>query len=242
MKELTLTQLRLDEIRRDGGTQTRARVYEDWAVQMADHLRAGGTLPPIVVYRDVDRYNWLSEGFHRFRAHELAKRRAIECDLREGTLRQAILNALSSNLEHGKQLTPEDKRHAVGIMLADSEWSKWSKAEIAKQCGVSRSLVLSIIRESSASWRETKMRRKCKRGKKIYTQPSTRKTKTNAKSVMDAEDDEDIEAAEWRALLLEAAEDIKSSRGDVAALDGTEIAVKHLDAALEELARLVRTE
>jgi hypothetical protein len=59
---------------------------------------------------------------------------------------------------------------------------------------------------------------------------------------MDAEDDEDIEAAEWRALLLEAAEDIKSSRGDVAALDGTEIAVKHLDAALEELARLVRTE
>ena len=69
------------------------------------------------------------------------------CVVHTGTLRDAILFSFGCNSEHGLRRTNQDKRNAVTKMLGDSEWSKWSNAEIAKRCVVSAQFV-GIVRSS----------------------------------------------------------------------------------------------
>lgn len=47
----------------------------------------------------------------------------------------------AANADHGLRRSNEDKRKAVGLLLADAEWSKLSNAEIARLCNVSHTFV-----------------------------------------------------------------------------------------------------
>lgn len=62
-------------------------------------------------------------------------------DVRTGTQRDAILFACGANATHGLRRTNDDKRKAVGVLLADAVWSKMSDREIARLCKVSNMLV-----------------------------------------------------------------------------------------------------
>ena len=53
--------------------------------------------------------------------------------VRPGTERDAKLEGLSDNAEHGLRRTVEDKRKAVDWALSDPELSQWSNAKIARQ-------------------------------------------------------------------------------------------------------------
>lgn len=66
---------------------------------------------------------------------------ATPAEVRVGTQRDAILYPCGANTQHGLRRSQADKRKAVGIMLADPEWSKWSDREIARRCGVSHPFV-----------------------------------------------------------------------------------------------------
>lgn len=129
------------ELRRDGGTQPRAKLNDKTANEYAEILREGGTFPPVTVFYDGSDY-WLADGFHRVRAHELVGLAEIEAEVRQGTQEDAILFSLGANATHGLPRSPDDKERAV--LKALEKRPKWSNREIARQCVVSAPYVATV--------------------------------------------------------------------------------------------------
>ena len=134
--------INIADVRVNGGTQSRAALNLDVVSDYADLVRAGVDFPAIVVFFDGKNY-WLADGFHRYEAYSRAGAYEIAADIRQGTQRDAILHSVGANAEHGLRRTNDDKHRAVGVLLADAEWSAWSNREIARQCGVSEGFVRS---------------------------------------------------------------------------------------------------
>lgn len=88
--------------------------------------------------------DFLTDGFHRLHAARAARLEEIDCDVREGTLRDAILYSCSANDAHGWRRTNDDKRRSVLRLLNDPEWKQWSDGEIASRCLVSQQFVSKI--------------------------------------------------------------------------------------------------
>lgn len=133
-------QLSLASIRLDGGTQPRAATDFDVVAEYAHALAEGAAFPAVVVFFDGTDY-WLADGFHRWHAHKAASVELIEADVRQGSVRDAILHSVGVNAAHGMRRTNADKRRAVTRLLDDAEWMKWSDREIARRCGVSQPFV-----------------------------------------------------------------------------------------------------
>lgn len=112
------------------------RIVAEYAEEMAD----GAVFPPLTVYDDGERL-WLADGFHRLEAAKSLGLARVMCEIRRGTLRDAILHACGANASHGLRRTNADKRRAVETLLRDPEWSQWSDYEIARRCAVSDDLV-----------------------------------------------------------------------------------------------------
>jgi hypothetical protein len=127
-------------VRIDGGTQPRASINLDAVSEYAEAITAGASLPPPTVFHDGADY-WLADGFHRYHANKKIGAVSLECEVIEGTQRDAVLYSLSANQAHGLRRSNEDKRKAVMTLLNDAEWVKWSDNQIAKKCGVSPTFV-----------------------------------------------------------------------------------------------------
>jgi len=132
--------LALSLIREDGGTQARAELIQEKITEYAERIE---TMTPIVVYYDGTSY-WLADGFHRVAAAEEARVDAIEAEVRQGSLRDAIFHSLGANANHGIPRSIADKRRAVERMLADEEWATWSDRRVAETCQVSHTFVANI--------------------------------------------------------------------------------------------------
>lgn len=143
-----MTMLKLETIRTDGGTQSRAALNPAVVEDYAQIVRDGTDFPPVVVFHDGKKY-WLADGFHRLAAYEKAGAVEIEADIRQGTKRDAILFSVGANSDHGLPRTNDDKRRAVMTLLNDGEWSAWSNREIARRAGVSEKFVRSLRPERS---------------------------------------------------------------------------------------------
>lgn len=136
-------ELQLEQIRIDGGTQSRCEINTDAVDEYADALQDGVVLPPVTVYFDgVER--WLVDGFHRFHAHQKAGLGVIPCNVERGTKRAAILHSLGVNHDHGLRRTNADKWRAVETVLTDQEWGAWSNHEIGRICKVSAPFVAKV--------------------------------------------------------------------------------------------------
>lgn len=142
---MTNKTLNLAAIRLDGGTQSRVSINQDAVAEYAHVITEGDTLPAITVFHDGADY-WLADGFHRLHAHKAAGKASIVADVLTGTCRDAVLYSLAANTVHGLRPTIDDKRKAIGIMLADPEWSLLADREIARHCGVSHTFVANIRR------------------------------------------------------------------------------------------------
>lgn len=136
-------QLPLDSIRRDGGTQPRDSIIEEAVMQYAEAMADGATFPPVTVFYDGESY-WLADGFHRWAAHVQAGLEEIAVDVRQGTVRDAILHSVGANADHGFRRTNEDKRRAVLKLLEDSQWRQNSDNWIAQTCRVDHKTVTRI--------------------------------------------------------------------------------------------------
>ena len=122
-------------IRIDGGTQARKELNVEKVNEYAELIKDGAEFPPIVVFFD-GKDHWLSSGFHRYFANKKLGTESLNCDVKEGTLRDAKLYAFSAN-QHGVPHTQEENRRIIQEMILDSEWGKWSNVQIAKHIGVS---------------------------------------------------------------------------------------------------------
>lgn len=166
-EKIEQTTIPLDRVRRDGGTQPRAELNEEWAADYAEQMAEGARFPGVVVFYDGSDY-WLADGFHRCRAAEISGLAEISADIRTGTRRDAVLYSAGANGQHGHRRTNADKRRAVMMLLEDSEWTRWSDREIARKCGVGNQMVSQL--RHSICVNHTDDQRFVRRGDTVYTQ------------------------------------------------------------------------
>ena len=139
---MILAQMRLPDLILHPQCQMRIVFSESYAEELADYLDAGGVLPPVVGFRERPGPRAiLADGFHRRRAYEIAGRRMIEVNVKDGDLRAAILYATSCNAKSPLRPAPEDYKKAAWTLLADSEWGRWSVRDIARRTGCRRDVV-----------------------------------------------------------------------------------------------------
>jgi hypothetical protein len=185
----------LEKITINAGTQSRAKIDENVVAEYADSMKDGVKFPPAVVFHDGAEY-FLADGFHRYFAAKKCGSPGIFCDVREGTLRDAILFSFSANGTHGLRRTAADKRKAVMAMLEDIEWQDWSDREIARQCCVSHPFVSAIRKEMGADKSEKKMNVRGKTTTRIQ-QPVEKQEEPQVPQFSE----EEIEREEMKALV-----------------------------------------
>jgi len=176
--------LRLEQIRIDGGTQPRVCIDEQVVADYAELYSSGVDLPPVVVFFDGATY-WLADGFHRYWANKAINSDHVFAYVHQGTQRDAILYSVGANAEHGLRRTPQDKRRAVLTLLHDDRWSSKTQDEIAKDCRVSRWFVNKISKELSSSCkRQQDGTREVARNGQKYLQDTSRigRSRTKRKS------------------------------------------------------------
>ena len=133
----------VDNINRSASTQARVSLDESVLAEYTTAWREKAEFPPVVVFQEssVSDVYWLGDGFHRVEAARIAGVGMVSADIRKGGQREALLFAAGANSAHGLRRTQADKRRCVELLLADSEWVKWSNVRIAKACAVSEQLV-----------------------------------------------------------------------------------------------------
>jgi hypothetical protein len=138
VRSLPIARLKLN-----GPTQIRAGVSAATVDHYATMMQEGHKFPPIVVHYDGADY-WVSDGHHRCLAAQQIQLITIDAQVHPGTQRDAVLAACAANASHGLPRSREDKRRAVGMLLADEEWSQLSDREIARRTGTSHTFVAGI--------------------------------------------------------------------------------------------------
>lgn len=165
---MSVTTLKIKSIRKNGGTQPRAELNKDTLKDYKESWLNSAEFPPITVWYDGENY-WLSDGFHRLESAKMAGLKEIRAEVRQGTQRDAILESVGVNAEHGLRRSNADKHRAVETLLNDSEWEKWSDREIARRTKTSAPFVSKIRSEVTVN---------------IYSEPRTYTTKHGTKATM----------------------------------------------------------
>ena len=204
----------------DAKLQSRIEIDEATVSDYADNIKTGDEFPPVLVYFDGISY-YLTDGYHRYHAHKRAEKVSILCTVVNGTFRDAVLHATGVNSKHGMRRTHADKRKAVMTLLDDFEWSDWSNAEIARQCGVSATFVANL--RDSGGPTEVKYKTaggnvatKAKAPGRAAKEPEL-KEPAKQDQPTDTNDDQNQEAID---MLLAENEELKA-RVAVVAMDGT---------------------
>ncbi|NCC85469.1 MAG: hypothetical protein EOM03_15275 [Clostridia bacterium] len=138
-------------IRLDCGTQSRASLNQDTINQYAEDMTEGAVFPPPVVFYNGEDHI-LSVGFHRVHAALQAGYSEMECEVRNGTLRDAILFSIKSNADHGLPRTNADKKHAVKMafqqLMEDGrnirDVDDVSHTEVARMAAVHHTFIMKI--------------------------------------------------------------------------------------------------
>jgi hypothetical protein len=138
---------KIEKIRRDGGTQIRESINPTVVDEYAESWKLGSKFPKVTVFHDGTNY-WLADGFHRIEGAIKAGLEKVDCDVRPGTIRDAILWACGCNERHGLRRSRKDRKAAIMKLLNDEKWHTWSDNEIAKQCDVSSPTVAKYRPES----------------------------------------------------------------------------------------------
>jgi hypothetical protein len=135
-----MKKIEISAIRIDGGTQARLKLDYDVVKEYAECMKDGDKFPPVTVFYDGSEY-WLANGFHRYFATKSNGELEIECEVKQGTLDDAVLYAFSADGRQGLSRSAEDNRNIIIRMIQHPVWGKWSNAEIAKHVGVSKMTV-----------------------------------------------------------------------------------------------------
>ena len=138
---MKIESIKLDDIRIDGGTQSRAKIN----VEVVDEYAEIGVqkMPPVCVCFDGAHY-WLTDGFHRWHAAKKNGDKTIQANIIHELIDDAIKHAAAANTIHGQRRTNADKRKAVHMLLSHPKWSKMSDRAIAEHCVVGHPLVAEI--------------------------------------------------------------------------------------------------
>jgi hypothetical protein len=149
-----IVKLKLSELDRSGLCQSRVTTDPERLAEYQLAWQTEGTeFPPCIVYQDGDKY-YIADGFHRIQSKMLARletrqeQRTIECEVRQGTMQDAITYSLGANLRHGLRPNTADKKRAILLYYGlKPEHCAHSNNEVSKVCGCSHTFV--------GAWRAT---------------------------------------------------------------------------------------
>ncbi|MBX3044866.1 MAG: ParB-like nuclease domain-containing protein [Ignavibacteriae bacterium] len=141
-----IKKININDLVKDRRFQNREKLDYETVEEYAELMRQGVKFPPLTVVFDSTNY-YITDGYHRYFAHIKALISEVECEIIEGTERDAILLACSANSVHGLKRTNADKRKAVLTLLNDDEWKEYSDVKIAELCNVHQTFVLKIRHE-----------------------------------------------------------------------------------------------
>lgn len=127
--------MKITQLKIDLQTQSRVTINQDAVAEYAAAMMDGEKFPPVTAFYD-GKYYYLADGYHRYFAAKKAGLDEIDCDVKNGTLRDAVLYSVGVNSAHGLRRNNKDKRKAVMTILDDVEWAEWSDITIAKKCQV----------------------------------------------------------------------------------------------------------
>lgn len=169
----------LSSIKADPEIQSRQQLNQEIVKEYKESMLGKDKFPPIIVFDDGKDY-WLADGFHRYYAAQDAEIKEMDCEIKKGTRRDAIIFSVGSNDKHGLRRNNADKENAVLKLLGDPEWSQWSDNMIAQKCKVSNHLVSKIRDEHLGKIQDKRPERMVERKGTVYVQDTTRigKTKT----------------------------------------------------------------
>ncbi len=207
-----MKKLNILNIRTDGGTQPRLELDQGMVKDYAEKMRDGIVFPPIIVFHDGSEY-WLADGFHRYFATKSNALTTIEAEVKQGTLRDAMLFAWSANNRHGKPPKPEDIRAIIRKMFEDEEWSKWSNVQIAKQLEVSISTVQRLrvaYQEEHKEQKKTTVTYVDKHGNTTTMETSSIKKKTKKTERPTTKPDLTTEPSEMEQKVKELADTVNT--------------------------------
>lgn len=156
--------LKLDQIRLDGNTQSRAELNQQTVSEYAEVASSSESRwpfdKPVVVFHDGSHY-WLADGFHRWHGLRESGRDEAKAEVKQGSARDAFVFAAAANTSHGLRRTNRDKRFVVARFLNDPTWGRRSDRWIAEKAMVSDHLVADIRRQVAP----TANSRSCEDGK-----------------------------------------------------------------------------
>lgn len=132
--------MKITQLKIDLQTQSRVTINQDAVAEYADAMMDGEKFPPVTAFYDGKHY-YLADGYHRYFAAKKAGIDEIDCDVKNGTIRDAVLYSVGVNSAHGLRRNNEDKRKAVMTILDDVEWAGWSDITIANKCQVTSAFV-----------------------------------------------------------------------------------------------------
>src|SRR3954454_24632498 len=98
-------QIKIADIRVDNRAQPRAALVPERVTEYVDDMARGDDFPPLVLFKDESHVLWLADGFHRYQAAMNLGLKTIDCTVRHGGLREAILYSCGANAEHGLRRT-----------------------------------------------------------------------------------------------------------------------------------------
>jgi hypothetical protein len=220
-------------------TQSRVAINQDTVTDYADAMMDGENFPPVTAFYDGKSY-YLADGYHRYFAAKKAGLEDIECDVKEGTLRDAVLFSVGVNSAHGLRRNNEDKRKSVMTILDDVEWAEWSDVLIAKKCQVSGAFVGRVRKTLNL---ESTSRKYVHKTGKVVSIDTTNHGRP-AEEVMPLDDGEDHHVQELADANVELAEEntLLKDRLAVAAFEATPAERVQLSETMEQLRATVKTQ
>ena len=137
----TTENIALTDITVGEDVQQRTGISEGTVKKYAELIEDGHKFPPLILYRVGDDLI-LADGVHRLKAYQSADKKTALCEVRRGSLEDAILHAATANGRHGLPMTNADKRKAVlTVLRLKGDDKDWSDHRIAAEVGVSQPFV-----------------------------------------------------------------------------------------------------
>jgi hypothetical protein len=141
--------LPIREIQKDRQAQCRVSLSPEIIRQYAAQIRDGAEFPPVRVWYDGIRY-WLSDGFHRLAAFELASRNCVPAEVRAGGLCEAIWDSCGANSTHGQGRSTADLKAVIRRTLDHPNSARLSNRELARHVGLPETTFRRLARGLSA--------------------------------------------------------------------------------------------
>lgn len=143
LADAKLAEIKLEDIRIDGGTQYRDEINQNTVRDYSEAMRNGAVFPPMEVTFD-GTYYWMWNGFHRYFTHMACGSRMVSVSWVAGTQSDAQILAMGANPTHGLQRNKATKRNQVMAALTHEDTKHLNNLQISKLCTVADSFVASV--------------------------------------------------------------------------------------------------